>query len=87
MAWCAARTFNVPAIDVATLRTRAPLAAGVGFASLAGSNLWRSSSSMKRATPFACLSISTDTRKLTWNDFFNILPFAFRDNPLDSEGK
>ncbi|XP_015898337.2 reactive Intermediate Deaminase A, chloroplastic [Ziziphus jujuba] len=62
MAWCAARTFNVPAIDVGALRTRAPLAVGVGFASVAGSNIWRSSSSMKRSTPFACLGISTDTR-------------------------
>ncbi|XP_059443232.1 reactive Intermediate Deaminase A, chloroplastic [Corylus avellana] len=66
MAWCAARSIHVPTIDVGALRKRAPVAAGVGFASVAGTTLWRSSfptfSSSKRSTPFACLGISTDSR-------------------------
>ncbi|KAG6387422.1 hypothetical protein SASPL_152609 [Salvia splendens] len=32
MAWCAAaRSFHMPAIDVGSLRSRVPLAAGIGF--------------------------------------------------------
>ncbi|XP_062169343.1 reactive Intermediate Deaminase A, chloroplastic [Alnus glutinosa] len=63
MAWCAARSIHVPAIDVGALRKRAPVAAGVGFASVAGTTLWNSfPSSSKRSTPFACLGISTDSR-------------------------
>ncbi|CAL5405584.1 unnamed protein product [Camellia sinensis] len=61
MAWCAAvRSLLVPAIDVGTLRTRAPLAVGVGCVSAASWSLWRSSSSSLPSKPFACLSISTD---------------------------
>ncbi|KAF5461099.1 hypothetical protein F2P56_020920, partial [Juglans regia] len=64
MAWCAARSMHAPMIDVGALRKRAPFAAGVGFASVAGTTLWRSScSSSKRSMPpFACLGISTDSR-------------------------
>ncbi|PON91994.1 RidA family [Trema orientale] len=64
MAWCAARSFNVPALEMGgALGVRRPLAAagGLGCASLAGSTLWRSSSA-NRSTPFACLGISTDAR-------------------------
>ncbi|KAL6954671.1 2-iminobutanoate,2-iminopropanoate deaminase [Sarracenia purpurea var. burkii] len=62
MAWFAAsRSLHLPAIDVGTLRTRAPLAFGIGCASVAGSSFWRSSSPSLRSKPFACLSISTDT--------------------------
>ncbi|KAI4306100.1 hypothetical protein L6164_029408 [Bauhinia variegata] len=60
MAWCAARSFKVPAMDVGALCKRGPLAAGIGCVSVAGTTLWRSSSS-KRSVPFACLGISTDT--------------------------
>ncbi|KAI3496969.1 hypothetical protein L1887_39348 [Cichorium endivia] len=62
MAWTAsglARAFNLPAIDVGVLRNRAPIIAGVGCASAAGSSLWRSSLPY-RSSPFACLGISTD---------------------------
>ncbi|XP_057550864.1 reactive Intermediate Deaminase A, chloroplastic [Amaranthus tricolor] len=59
MAWCAARTFNLPAIDAGLIRSRAQIAAGVGCVSFAGSNLWRSSST-SRHNPFACCAISTD---------------------------
>ncbi|XP_052208738.1 reactive Intermediate Deaminase A, chloroplastic [Diospyros lotus] len=60
-AWCAAaRCFHNRTIDVASLRARVPLVLGVGFVSVAGSNLWRSSSSSFRSKPFACLAISTD---------------------------
>ncbi|KAK9938521.1 hypothetical protein M0R45_015251 [Rubus argutus] len=58
MAWCAARSFHMPTIDMGALRTRAPLALGVGCASVAGSSLWRS----KPSSRFACLVISTDAR-------------------------
>ncbi|KAB1228051.1 hypothetical protein CJ030_MR4G024731 [Morella rubra] len=63
MAWCAARSMHVPTIDVGALRKRAPIAAGVGFASVAGTTLWHAScSSSKRSmAPFACLGISTDS--------------------------
>ncbi|KAB1215202.1 hypothetical protein CJ030_MR4G025830 [Morella rubra] len=66
MAWCAARSMHVPTIDVGALRKRAPIAAGVGFASVAGTTLWHAScSSSKRSmAPFACLGISTDSREL-----------------------
>ncbi|CAN6694665.1 unnamed protein product [Malus baccata var. baccata] len=60
MAWCAARTFHMPAVDMGALRTRAPLAAGAGFASVAGSTFWRSLASSKPSSRFACLAISTD---------------------------
>ncbi|XP_047969184.1 reactive Intermediate Deaminase A, chloroplastic-like isoform X1 [Salvia hispanica] len=57
MAWCAAaRTFHMPAIDVSSLRSRAPLAAGIGCVSLAAANFRRSGPS----PPFASLGISTD---------------------------
>ncbi|KAL5577763.1 hypothetical protein UlMin_019462 [Ulmus minor] len=64
MAWCAARTFNLPAVEMGPLLNRAPLAAGAGagFVSVAGSSLWRSSSSQNRFSRFACMSISTDPR-------------------------
>ncbi|ONI13282.1 hypothetical protein PRUPE_4G213500 [Prunus persica] len=62
MAWCAARSLHLPTIDLGALRTRAPLAVGVGFASAAGSTLWRSSASSKPSSRFACLAISTDAR-------------------------
>ncbi|KAK6946904.1 YjgF/YER057c/UK114 family [Dillenia turbinata] len=53
MAWCAARSFHFPSIDVGALRTRAPIAAGIGFASVAGTTLWN------KSKPFACLAMST----------------------------
>lgn len=57
MAWCAAaRSFHMPAIDVGALRSRAPLAVGVGCVSFAGANLRRSA----RSPAFASLGISTD---------------------------
>ncbi|KAL3821045.1 hypothetical protein ACJIZ3_006950 [Penstemon smallii] len=56
--FAAARSFNIPAIDVGALRTRAPLAAiGLGCASLAGANLSRSA----RSPPFASLSTNATT--------------------------
>ncbi|KAL7584117.1 reactive Intermediate Deaminase A, chloroplastic [Lactuca sativa] len=66
MAWMAsglARSFNMPAIDIGVLRHRAPIIAGIGCASAAGTSFWRSSltSFSNRSTPFACLGISTAT--------------------------
>ncbi|XP_021755754.1 reactive Intermediate Deaminase A, chloroplastic-like [Chenopodium quinoa] len=61
MAWCAARTFQLPAIDTGAIRAKCQIAAGVGCVSFAGSNLWRSSSSStSRSKPFACRALSTD---------------------------
>ncbi|KAM1100923.1 hypothetical protein ACFX13_007456 [Malus domestica] len=64
MAWCAARSFHMPAVDMGALRTRAPLAAVAGFASVAGSTFWRSLASSKccASSRFACSAISTDAR-------------------------
>ncbi|CAL2254638.1 unnamed protein product [Prunus armeniaca] len=62
MAWSAARSLHLPTIDLGALRTRTPLAVGVGFASAAGSTFWRSSASSKPSSRFACLAISTDAR-------------------------
>ncbi|KAM1655140.1 hypothetical protein ACFX2K_007435 [Malus domestica] len=62
MAWCAARSFQMPAVDIGALRTRAPLAAVAGFASVAGSTFWRSLASSKPSSRFACSAISTDAR-------------------------
>ncbi|XP_004500065.1 reactive Intermediate Deaminase A, chloroplastic [Cicer arietinum] len=59
--WCAARTFNIPPINAGVLHRRASWAAGIGGASVAGTAMWRSSSS-KRSSPFLCLSLSTDAR-------------------------
>ncbi|XP_021758922.1 reactive Intermediate Deaminase A, chloroplastic-like [Chenopodium quinoa] len=59
MAWCAARTFQLPAIDAGALRVKGQLAAGLGCVSFVGSNLWRSSST-SRSKPFACRAVSTD---------------------------
>ncbi|KAK6132944.1 hypothetical protein DH2020_033328 [Rehmannia glutinosa] len=57
MAWsAAARSFHMPAIDVGSLRSRAPLAVGVGCVSIAGANLRRCA----RSPAFASLGISTD---------------------------
>lgn len=56
----------MPTIDMGGLRTRAPLAVGVGCASVAGSSLWRS----KPSSRFACLAISTDARKLDYHYHF-----------------
>ncbi|KAM3286979.1 reactive Intermediate Deaminase A, chloroplastic [Capsicum chacoense] len=63
MTWAAAAAasrFQIPAMDVAYLRSRAPVAFGVGCVSLAGAKFCGSSSSLARSKPFACLSISTD---------------------------
>ncbi|KAL9236305.1 hypothetical protein vseg_010992 [Gypsophila vaccaria] len=63
MAWCTASRFQLPAINYGgAIRANGggPLAAGVGCVSLAGSSIWRSSSSSRAATPFACCAISTD---------------------------
>ncbi|KAK3025539.1 hypothetical protein RJ639_041017 [Escallonia herrerae] len=65
MGFCAAaRSFRVPPVDMGALRGRVPLAAaGIGCASVAGTSLWRSSSSPSlQSKPFACLGISTQTR-------------------------
>ncbi|KAB2603975.1 ribonuclease UK114-like [Pyrus ussuriensis x Pyrus communis] len=62
MAWCAARSFHMPAVDMGALRTRAPLAAVDGFALVAGSSFWRSLASSKPSSRFACSAISTDAR-------------------------
>ncbi|OVA10542.1 YjgF/Yer057p/UK114 family [Macleaya cordata] len=61
MAFCAARSFSAPALDFGALRTKAPLAVGISCASVAGSSLWRSSST--KSKPFASLSVSTETSK------------------------
>lgn len=61
MAWCAARTFHMPAFDVTALRSKTPLVVGVGCVSVAGTTLWRSSSTSKPQIPFASLGISTNT--------------------------
>ena len=67
MAWSAVRSFLVPTVDMSVVRSRAPLAAGAGFVSVAGTTLWRSSSSSsKRSVPFACLGISTDSRERSY---------------------
>ncbi|KAG5001981.1 hypothetical protein JHK82_023131 [Glycine max] len=58
--FCAARTFNIPAMNAGVLRRRASWAAGIVGASVAGAALLRSCSS-KRSAPFACMSLSTDT--------------------------
>ncbi|MCD7449876.1 hypothetical protein HAX54_001919 [Datura stramonium] len=57
MTWAAAAGV-LPAMDVAVLRSRAPVVFGVGCVSIAGAK-FRGSSSV-RSKPFACLSISTD---------------------------
>ncbi|CAN6557869.1 unnamed protein product [Malus baccata var. baccata] len=62
MAWCAATSFQMPAVDMGALRIRAPLAAVAGFASVAGSTFWRSLASSKPSSRFACSAISTDAR-------------------------
>lgn len=61
MAWlAAAKSFHLPAVDVAALRSRAPLAVGCfGCVSMAGAGIGRSSSAF-RSKPFASLGISTD---------------------------
>ncbi|XP_059301095.1 reactive Intermediate Deaminase A, chloroplastic [Lycium ferocissimum] len=60
MTWAAAASrFQMPAIDVAALRSRAPLAFGVGCVSIAGAKF--SGSSPVQSKPFACLSTSTNT--------------------------
>ncbi|CAN4117801.1 unnamed protein product [Withania somnifera] len=60
MTWAAAAVsrFQIPAMDVAAIRSRAPVVFGVGCVSIAGAKLRVSSSA--RSNPFACLSISTD---------------------------
>lgn len=59
MVWCAARSLYLPAIEVRAVCTRAPVAAGIGCASVVGTSLWRSSSASFRSKPFACLGIAT----------------------------
>ncbi|XP_009591700.1 reactive Intermediate Deaminase A, chloroplastic [Nicotiana tomentosiformis] len=60
MTWAAAASrFQMPTMDVAALRSRAPVAFGVCCVSLAGAK-FRGSSSPARSKPFACLSTSTD---------------------------
>ncbi|KAL2322653.1 hypothetical protein Fmac_027032 [Flemingia macrophylla] len=57
----AVRTFHIPAMNAAVLRRRTSWAAGIGGASVVGAAILRSSSP-KRSLPFACSSLSTDTR-------------------------
>ena len=71
MAWCAARALHMPALDITALRSKTPLAVGVGCASVAGTTLCRSSSTSKRQIPFASLSISTDA---STPSFFCLFP-------------
>ncbi|KAK7305113.1 hypothetical protein VNO77_43013 [Canavalia gladiata] len=59
--WCAAKTFHIPAMNIAVLRRRESWTAGIGGVMVAGAALLRSSSS-KRSAPFACMSLSTDSR-------------------------
>ncbi|CAI9088401.1 OLC1v1022713C3 [Oldenlandia corymbosa var. corymbosa] len=60
MAWVAAgKSFHLPAVDIRALRTRAPLAVGVGCVSFAGSKFARSTTAL-RSKPFACVGIATD---------------------------
>jgi len=59
----AARIFHIPAMNGGAFRRRASWAAGIGGATAAGAALLRSCSS-KRSLPFACRSISNDTRKI-----------------------
>ncbi|KAL2245311.1 UNVERIFIED_CONTAM: Reactive Intermediate Deaminase A, chloroplastic [Sesamum indicum] len=56
MAWCTARTFHLPATDMAELRSPAPSAVGYGRTSFPGANFRRSA----RLPPFASLKISGD---------------------------
>ncbi|KAL0443375.1 UNVERIFIED_CONTAM: Reactive Intermediate Deaminase A, chloroplastic [Sesamum latifolium] len=56
MAWCTARTFHLPATDVAELRSPPPSAVGYGRASFPDPNFRRSA----RLPPFASLKISGD---------------------------
>ncbi|XP_058782276.1 reactive Intermediate Deaminase A, chloroplastic-like isoform X1 [Vicia villosa] len=59
--WCAAKTFNISSVNAAVNNRRASWAAGIGGLSVAGTAMWRSSSS-KRSLPFLCSSLSTDAR-------------------------
>ncbi|WVY93934.1 hypothetical protein V8G54_033022 [Vigna mungo] len=59
--FCAARTFHIPPINGGVFCRRASWAAGIGGATVAGVSLLRSCSS-KRTLPFACRSISNDSR-------------------------
>ncbi|KAL5978598.1 hypothetical protein ACLOJK_029715 [Asimina triloba] len=63
MAWCASRFSTVPAVDLAALRTRAPVLAGVSCFSLAATSKLRSSSrsSFARSNPFACASMAVSS--------------------------
>ena len=56
MAWSAARSVGAPAIDLRSLRARAPVAVGLCCVSLAGSRLWTS-----RSKPFACINAAIST--------------------------
>ncbi|KAD4178876.1 hypothetical protein E3N88_27467 [Mikania micrantha] len=80
MGWTASglaltRSLNVPAMDIAGLRNRAPIVAGIGFASIAASRLWRSSLPFvsNRSTPFACFSISSDSSEQSLVYAFQVL--------------
>ncbi|CAK8565578.1 unnamed protein product [Lathyrus sativus] len=59
--WSAAKTFNISSVNAAVINRRASWAAGIGGLSVAGTVMWRSSSS-KRSLPFLCSSLSTDAR-------------------------
>ncbi|KAJ4976392.1 hypothetical protein NE237_001498 [Protea cynaroides] len=62
MAWSVAKSISKPVamVGLRALGTRAPLAIGIGCASIAGFKLWRSSSSFRSHQPFASLSVSAD---------------------------
>ncbi|CAL5202191.1 unnamed protein product [Lathyrus oleraceus] len=59
--WSAAKTFNISSVNTAVINRRASWATGIGGLSVAGTAMWRSSSS-KRSLPFLCSSLSTDAR-------------------------
>ncbi|XP_026665058.2 reactive Intermediate Deaminase A, chloroplastic isoform X2 [Phoenix dactylifera] len=56
MSWSAARSVGAPAIDLRSLRARAPVAVGLCCVSLASSRLWTS-----RFKPFACVNAALST--------------------------
>ncbi|KAH9610520.1 hypothetical protein KSS87_000992 [Heliosperma pusillum] len=65
MAWIATTSFQIPAINCGRAigvngGGRATVAAGFGCVSLAGSYIWRSSSSSRANLPFASCALSTD---------------------------
>ncbi|XP_077243622.1 endoribonuclease L-PSP family protein [Tasmannia lanceolata] len=61
MAWCTAKSFSGPVVNLSALRTGAPLAVGLCCVSLAGSKLWSSSSMSRPVMPFASINATMTT--------------------------